>query len=58
MSLLPPIIFGCGASIFLYGSISSLPTPAYFVSIPFWPLFVLPSGIAWKNVFSKLIRKF
>jgi hypothetical protein len=47
---IPPIFFGCGMSILLYGSMSNLPTPAYLVNIPFWPLVVLPSGLLWKHV--------
>jgi hypothetical protein len=50
MQLIAPVLFGCGAGILLYGQVSNLPQAAYLVNIPFWPLFLMPSGILWKNV--------
>ena len=55
--LLPPLLVGSGVAILLFGTKSDLPTPTYFVNIPFWPLFVMPSGLLWKNVNADKVRK-
>ena len=58
MQLIAPVLFGCGAGILLYGQVSNLPQAAYLVNIPFWPLFLMPSGILWKNVQKNWDRKY
>ncbi len=56
--LLPPLFVGCGVGIILFGARNDLPTPAYFVSIPFWPMLVMPSGLLWRNVIEDKVRKY
>lgn len=48
--VLPPLFFGAGVGLILYGSKGDLPIQAYLANIPFWPLVVMPSGLLWKKV--------
>lgn len=57
-NILSSALVGCGVGLALLASVHDLPSTAYAISIPFWPLIVMPSGVLWKNVNSKKVRNF
>ena len=44
--------FGCGVAALLFGSSKELPPEAYLSIVPFWPTFMLPSGLFWNTVWN------
>ena len=48
--ILSSAFYGCGVSILLYGSMPTLQPESYAACVPFWPFFMMPSGMLWKKV--------
>ena len=55
-NIISSLLVGSGIAAYLYNVNNQLPTLAYAVSVPFWPLFVMPSGLLWKQVINNQIR--